>query len=62
MKNFLSNEYASSVSFADKADPFIKQRLLALVLRYDDGKRGPFRVIPHPLANLPSQSPVDYTN
>jgi hypothetical protein len=40
---------------ADKADPFTKKRLLDLMKRYDDVRRVPFRVIPHPLANLPSE-------
>jgi hypothetical protein len=41
---------------ANNADPFIKQRLLDLVKRYEDLRRQPFRALPHSLANLPSQS------
>jgi hypothetical protein len=41
---------------ADKADPFIKQRLLDLTKRYIDARRVSFRAIPHSLANLPSES------
>jgi hypothetical protein len=41
---------------AEKADAFTKRRLLNLVRRYDDPKRGPLNDLPHPLANLPSES------
>jgi hypothetical protein len=41
---------------ADTADPFIKQRLLDLTRRYERTKRVPLSAVPHPLANLPSES------
>jgi hypothetical protein len=41
---------------AEKADLFTKRRLLNLVRRYDDAKRRPLNDVPHPLANLPSES------
>jgi hypothetical protein len=41
---------------AERADVFTKRRLLNLVRRYDDPKRGPLNDVPHPLANLPSES------
>jgi hypothetical protein len=41
---------------AEKADRFTKRRLLDLVRRYDDPKRGSLNGVPHPLANLSSES------
>jgi hypothetical protein len=41
---------------AEKADVFTKRRLLDLVSRYDDPKRVQLNDVPHPLANLPSES------
>jgi len=41
---------------AEMADKFTKRRLLDLVARYDDPKHRPVNDIPHPLANLSSES------
>jgi hypothetical protein len=41
---------------AEKADGFTKRRLLNLVSRYDDPKHRPLNDVPHPLANLSSES------
>ena len=41
---------------AEKADRFTKRRLLDLVARYDDPKHRPLNDVPHPLANLSSES------
>jgi hypothetical protein len=41
---------------AEKADVFTKRRLLNLVRRYDDPKRAQLNDVPHPLANLSSES------
>jgi hypothetical protein len=41
---------------AEKADSFTKRRLLDLVKRYDDPKHRPLGEVPHPLANLSSES------
>jgi hypothetical protein len=41
---------------AEKADSFTKRRLTDLIGRYDDSKRRPLNEVPHPLANLPSES------
>jgi hypothetical protein len=41
---------------AEKADSFTKRRLTDLIGRYDDPERRPLNEVPHPLANLPSDS------
>jgi hypothetical protein len=41
---------------AEKADKFTKRRLLNLIGRYDDPKRRHLNDVPHPLANLSSES------
>jgi hypothetical protein len=44
---------------ADKADPYIKRRLLDLTRRYEQTKRVPLSAVPHPLANLAPESKED---
>lgn len=41
---------------AEKADRFTKRRLINLIGRYDDPKHRHWNQVPHPLANLPSES------
>jgi hypothetical protein len=43
-------------SLAEKTDKFTRHRLLDLVARYDDPKQRPLNDVPHPLANLSSES------
>jgi hypothetical protein len=56
MESFPEQQVRLIRDLADKADPFIKQRLLDLTQRYIAAQRKPLNAVPHPLANLSSQS------
>jgi hypothetical protein len=59
VRDTVKEQHELALAPVDRADPFIKQRLSDLTQRYAAAKRKPLNAVPHPLANLSSQSAHD---